>query len=383
MFLLVYFRIYVLLVLFYLWYRFIFRFIHDVKQEKEYPIYHKKASIIVPVYNEKDYILEMCVNSLLRADGENEIILVDDCSTNNSWEKIKELKRKHPQIIAIHLKRNMGKRHAQYYGLQYSSGHIIVTVDSKSVIDSNAITELLKPFNDSRVGATTGQIRVLNRGINLLTKMIESRYLSASGLERASLSSFGIVTCCSGALSAYRKEIFEQIKEIYINQMFLGQKCTYGDDRNLTNLVLQRGFQVKFVKKAIVRTEVPYTYKNFFKQQLRWKKSFLRESLITFRFAFKKNKLLALETSLNFVIHFVSLVSRLVMIYLAIVFPIMIIPIIFSLVVIVLLRNILAIIEEGPYALYSVPYVFVHELGLYWLYWVALFSLKDTKWGTR
>ena len=43
--------------------------------------------------------------------------------------------------------------------------------------------------------------------------------------------------CCSGPFSAYRKEIIDKVKEKYITQYFLGENCTYGDDRHLTNLV--------------------------------------------------------------------------------------------------------------------------------------------------
>ena len=81
-------------------------FIGDIKVSKKYPSLRAKTSIIVPVYNEKSYLLHLCINSLCEADGNNEIIVVDDKSTNNSWEKMVELKKKFPRIKIIRLKEN-------------------------------------------------------------------------------------------------------------------------------------------------------------------------------------------------------------------------------------------------------------------------------------
>jgi hyaluronan synthase/N-acetylglucosaminyltransferase len=350
---------------------------------KKYSEYNAKCSIIVPTYNESEYKLEMCVERLVKAKGDNEIIVVDDCSTNRSWEKIKYLKEKFPQIKAIRLGKNKGKRIAQYLALSRITGDIIITVDSDTLVKDNAIIELIKPFNDKKVGAATGNVRALNREYNFLTKMIDARYLNAFTFERRALSSFGVVTCCSGVLSAYRREIIEEIKDDYISQKFLNKTCTYGDDRHLTNLLLKRGYKIEYVHDAVAYTDVPYTFKQYLKQQVRWKKSFIRESLITMSFSFGKNNLLFLETFYNFIIPFFSLFARILTIALAFFYPFMIIPIAVSIVFIAFLRNIFLFIEEGSIAFYTIPYAFIHELVIYWLYWYALLTLSDTGWGTR
>src|SRR3989344_7061716 len=95
----VYIRFYVFLILLYLWYRFILRFISEIKSRKNYPEYNAKTSIIVPVYNEKKYLLELCAESLVKAYGNNEIIFIDDCSTNDSLNTLRTLKKKYPEII--------------------------------------------------------------------------------------------------------------------------------------------------------------------------------------------------------------------------------------------------------------------------------------------
>lgn len=359
------------------------RFIGDLKSKKTYPELQAKMTVIVPVYNEKDELIHKCVESLVKADGDKEIIIIDDCSTNNSWKKIKELKQTFPEITILKHATNKGKRVAQHTSLRFSKGDIIVTVDSDTIVKKDALVALIKPLHDKKIGATTGNVRAYNRKENLLTRMIDARYHNAFTFERQGLSSFGIVTCCSGVLSAYRADALHSLKESYINQTFLGKVCTYGDDRYLTNLMIKNGYKIAYVHDAVAYTEVPTKLKQFLKQQLRWRKSFIRESFVILPFALRKNMLLSFEILLNLVIPFLSLFARVLFIYLVFVAPIILVPLVLSIALIAILRNLLLFFEEPGVAFYSIPFAFLYELVIYWLYWIALFSLWDTGWGTR
>lgn len=379
----IYIKVYVLLVVVYLWYRFILVFLSDIFGIKKYPDIKAKVSIIVPIYNEKKYLLELCVQSIVKLHNEKEIILVDDHSNEKTREVIKELKEKYPEITALRLKENMGKRYAQYYGMQFATGDYVVTVDSDTILMENSIDELLRPFNNKKIGATTGNVRAFNRERNFLTKMTDARYKNAFTFERRGLSSFGIVTCCSGVISAYKSEVLEEIKDLYVSQKFLGKTCTYGDDRHLTNLFIKKGYKIGYVNEAVAYTEVPTKYSQYIKQQLRWKKSFIRESLYILPYAFKNNRLLAFEVLISLLIPFLSLFSRVVIIYLAFFSPILLLPIFISILIIAFLRNMFLFMEDPKAAIYSIPFAFFYEICIYWLYWIALFTMNDTKWGTR
>ena len=110
-----------------------------------------------------------------------------------------------------------------------------------------------------------------------------ARYWLAFHIEKASQSPYSSVTCCSGPFSAYRKEYLMEYLDEWNNQYFLGNKCTYGDDRGLTTLMLRNGYKVRFSKYAMCLTNVPTTLKIFIKQQIRWKKSFIRENYYLFK----------------------------------------------------------------------------------------------------
>ncbi|HHY97517.1 MAG TPA: glycosyltransferase, partial [Firmicutes bacterium] len=122
-----------------------------------------------------------------------------------------------------------------------------------------------------------------------LTKMQAVRYFVSFRIIKASESVFKSVTCCSGCYSAYRRSAVLKVLERWKNQTFPGKRCTFGDDRSLTNLLLREGYSLLYMSDAIVRTIVPETWRGYFRQQLRWKKSWFRETLIAVTHMWRRN----------------------------------------------------------------------------------------------
>ena len=171
----------------------------------------------------------------------------------------------------------------------------MVTIDSDTIVDTDGITEIVRAFEDERVGAVTGDVGVTNRRANLLTRLIDMRYWVAFNQERAAQSSFRTVLCCSGPLAAYRRRVLERVWSRYIGQTFRGIDCTYGDDRHLTNLVLSEGFDTIFVPFAHAITNAPEDVPSYLRQQLRWNKSFYRELLWTLPFLLRRSPYMVFE----------------------------------------------------------------------------------------
>ncbi len=93
-----------------------------------------KLSIIVPVYNSENIlddlnkrILETIVKMNLTSNFE--LILVNDCSTDESWKKIKSLSNNHKYLKGINLSKNFGQHNAIMAGLNNCSGEFIITID--------------------------------------------------------------------------------------------------------------------------------------------------------------------------------------------------------------------------------------------------------------
>ena len=94
-----------------------------------------RLSIIVPVYNmAADGKLQYCLDSLVNQslkDEEYEIIAVDDCSTDNSWEILKNYQNRYPdKFIALHSEKNLHQGGAKNIGLAIAKGEWLGFIDS-------------------------------------------------------------------------------------------------------------------------------------------------------------------------------------------------------------------------------------------------------------
>ncbi len=374
----------------YLIYRYVFSVVHsfdELNRTREMKIdYTPKVSIIIPCYNEELKALERCITASCNNSYPNkEIIVIDDGSKNAGvWETIKKLRDKY-KFKAIKFSKNKGKRTAMTVGFKRATGEFLITMDSDSIIVSgNSIEELLKPFQDKRVGAVSGNIQVRNKNKTLITKIQWARYWLAFHIEKSSQSPYHGVTCCSGPFSAYRKEYLMKYLDRWSNQKFLRQKCTYGDDRGLTTMMLEFGYKIKFSKYALCVTDVPETFWKFTKQQIRWKKSFIRENYYLLKFIKKLNPFMKLEFFWFWIIFLMGFVAKIIAVimllsgsYLLTSFAIMII---FT----AMLHYIYAFARNpGRIGYYGILYGFLNEFYVMWLFWYALFTLKETNWGTR
>ena len=346
------------------------------------------VSIIVPAFNEEDGIIGT-IASCMRVDYPaelTEVIVVNDGSTDSTWERILEAKKRWPQLCAIDLGRNYGKRGAMAEGIRRSRGDVLCFVDSDSYLREDAIVAIVQPFADRRVGAVVGHADVRNKATNWITKMQQVRYYAAFRVIKGTESLLsGTVTCASGCCAAYRRSVVMPLLDAWEFQTFLGRPATFGDDRALTNRILAH-HRVVYQSTARAETMAPDNLRVFFRQQLRWKKSWLRESMYVLRYFWRKNPIAALFT------------------YASIAFPFMAPWVVLHAVGGRLLGGAaggLWFYLIGTYAmalLYSLYYAFKRDDGLWYhgmtfvaLYMTALvfqtywgiFTMRDTRWGTR
>lgn len=188
-------------------------------------------------------------------------------------------------IISIN---HRGKRGAIFFGFEQIRKDYPNQENNIDVVLSDSDTELY-PLSilrlqeclrsDPENGCATGVLLIYNKKDGVLPRMIHARYIYAFMIERGASSYHGCMTCCSGPLSIYRLKVLnELITQKFVTQKFLTVKCEPGDDRHLTNLVLAQGYKARQTNYSLAGTEAPETWIRFLNQQLRWSRSFYRES---------------------------------------------------------------------------------------------------------
>jgi hyaluronan synthase len=354
------------------------------------------VTIIIPCFNEEQWIqktISGCINQDYPID-KLEVIVVDDCSDDQSFARITEFAEDlkvqekrydiETRLHYIRQEQNAGKREALARGAIMAKHDLIVFVDSDSFLDPFAIRNLVQPFKDTKMGGVSGRTDVANTYTNALTKMQSVRYYIAFRIMKAAESYFDAVTCLSGPLSCYRKDLVLRYMDAWLNQRFLGEKATFGDDRSMTNFIL-RQHRTGYQDTAICNTIVPNNHRIFLKQQMRWKRSWLRESLIAAGFMWKKEPFMALSFYMGVL---VPLVAPLIVIYNLLYIPITqrVFPLTFIIgiaLMALLMSMAQLLLRKSSTWIYGLWFCLYYEAVLLWQMPIAWVTFWKTTWGTR
>ena len=363
------------------------------------PDFTPGVTIIIPCFDEEDWIqrtIHSCINQDYPVD-KLEVIVVDDHSNDRSAERVTEmieqLKAADTSDNAYHVSErirflqqpfNMGKRDAMARGAREAKHELLVFVDSDSFLDPFAVRNIVQPFRDKEMGGVSGRTDVANTYTNSLTKMQAVRYSVAFRIMKAAEGYFDAATCLSGPLSCYRKDLVLKYLDDWLNQTFLGQKATFGDDRSMTNFIL-RHHRTTYQDSAVCMTIVPRSYNVFLRQQMRWKRSWLRESLIASRFMWKKEPFMSLGFYMGVL---VPIAAPIIVLYNFLYVPIThrVFPtsfIIGMMMMALLMSMAQLLIRRSTTWIYALWFCIYYEAVLLWQMPVAWVTFWKTTWGTR
>lgn len=360
------------------------------------PSYTPGVSIIIPCFNEAEWIkrtILSCMNQDYPVD-KLEVIVVDDRSTDQSVERIRDM------IETIHneaeryatkdrlfytvLPENAGKRAALVKGVEMAKHDLVVFVDSDSFLDPTAIRHLVQPFQDPKMGGVAGRTDVENKYTNSITKLQTVRYYIAFRIMKAAESWFDSVTCLSGPLSCYRKDLVLKYADDWLNQKFLGKPATFGDDRSMTNFILKE-HRTGYQDSAVCSTIVPSRVDVFLKQQMRWKRSWLRESLRAGGFIWRKEPFMALFFYVGLIVPIAApIVVAYNLMYVPIVHGIFPGTFLLGLLMMAMLMSLAhLLLRKSRLWIFGFVFCLFYEFVLLWQMPVAWFTFWKSTWGTR
>jgi len=257
--------------------------------------YEPFVSYVIPCKNEENGIgktIHKCFESDYPKD-KLEVIVINDGSTDGTGKVLEEMQAIYPNLVVVNWQVNRGKRHGMHEGFRLAKGEIIVQLDSDSYLDPTTFKSLIEPFRNPAIGAVCAHADPENADTNFLTRMQAAYYFMSFRILKAAESTFFSVFCCSGCSSAYRKSVVQPIMDEWVDETFLGLPITWGDDRALTNRVLERGYLTVYTDEVQAFTTCPTDLKTLFKQQVRWKKGWFVNSLRASKFIAKSNPFVA------------------------------------------------------------------------------------------
>ena len=168
-------------------------------------------SVVVPLYNEAESLPELCA-WIERVMDENhfsyEIIFVNDGSTDNSWNVIRDLSAKNPYVKGVAFRRNYGKSPALNTGFARAKGDVVITMDADLQDSPDEIPALYKMIVDDGYDLVSGYKQ---KRYDPLSKTIPTKLFNATARKVSGIKNLHDFNC---GLKAYRLKVVKHI-EVY------------------------------------------------------------------------------------------------------------------------------------------------------------------------
>jgi len=243
------------------------------------PRWYPSVTIIVPCFNE-EYTISKTIRSLLALDypkNKLKIVIVDDGSTDGSWNSIRRFK-KNPHI-ELHRKKNGGKYTALNVGLERTTSELVGCLDADSFVDSQALKKIVIYFENKTVMAVTPAIKVYESK-NIIQLMQKAEYNLSIFIRRV-FSYMDSLFITPGPFSIYRKAVFTNLGGY--------KKAYYTEDLEIALRMQSNHYKIENAHTATVYTATPKTLRELYAQRLRWTFGFLK-NIAHYKFLFFRYK---------------------------------------------------------------------------------------------
>ena len=218
------------------------------------------VSVLIPAYNEEQTIGKTLQTLQKSYHKRFEALVINDGSTDKTAEVVQKFADNDSRIRLIN-KENGGKSSALNLGMKMAKYKLVVTIDGDTILQPQAIDELIKPFLDKNVDAVCGNVEVGNV-CNALTAFQALEYITAQNFDRNALEEMNAINVVPGATGAWRRDKVLEIGGY--------EDDTLTEDADLTIRLLAAGGRIVYAHNARSYTEAPQTLSALSKQRFRW-----------------------------------------------------------------------------------------------------------------
>lgn len=234
-----------------------------------WPTKWPSVSVIVPVWNEETTVLKT-IFSILKLDYPKDqlsILIVDDGSTDNTWQVIQRFSRN--KQIQLLRKENGGKHTALNHALQFVETELVGCLDADSFVHPQALKRIAVRFADPNTMAVTPSVKIFEpKGILGLVQKAE--YMFGIFLRKV-FSHLDALYITPGPFSIFRRAVFEKIGNY--------RHAHNTEDMEIAMRMQKNHMKIDNVQNAFVYTVAPTTLKTLYKQRLRWVYGFLKNAI--------------------------------------------------------------------------------------------------------
>jgi cellulose synthase/poly-beta-1,6-N-acetylglucosamine synthase-like glycosyltransferase len=231
----------------------------DALSEADMP----SVSVQMPAYNE-GAVVRGAVESVVSQTyaGAVEIIVVDDGSTDDTWEVLQSLAAEF-DAVSVFTKENEGIAPTRNLALAEGSNDIVVTMDSDTVLKPGALASLVRPFVEGEYAGVASNVETRNADESWWTRAQSIEYLISMEMGRVFQAKFRHLLVISGGCGAYRRDVLERIGGWHEVGSY------YAEDFELTIRAHEHG-DIAFAPNAVALTECPETFREWWSQRIMW-----------------------------------------------------------------------------------------------------------------
>jgi biofilm PGA synthesis N-glycosyltransferase PgaC len=204
-----------------------------VKNRSFDPNYQPAVTLVVPAFNEESFIMEKVKNSLELDYPKDKlrILFVTDGSNDNTYQILKEA----AGVEVSHEDRRAGKAAAENRAMTLIDTPIVVFCDANTYLNKDCIKNLVRHYDDTKVGAVSGEKRVLSNGADTASAAGEGLYWKYESALKKWDSELYTIVGAAGELISFRSELVQDLEE-----------DTILDDFMQTMRICQKGYRVVY-----------------------------------------------------------------------------------------------------------------------------------------